>query len=183
MSRGSLFACPAKLWPVMLLPILLCQHSAGRGEEASPPVVSVSANDATTMTPAEEKFAKLLTGSQLVGRYTTWENPDQTERDTYTLEKVSKLDGGLWMFVARIQYGDHDVRLPLPLPVKWAGDTPVITLDKLPIPGFGTFSARIVIHENQYAGTWDGGDHGGHMFGRIVKTKEAEDEQSETDND
>ena len=120
------------------------------------------------LTPAEQKFTQVFTNAQLVGRYTTWEDADTPRRDTYTVDKVTKLKGDVWLFVARIQYDEHDVTLPLPLQVKWADDTPVITLDKVPVPGFGVFSARIVVHDRQYAGTWDGGDHGGHMYGRIV---------------
>ena len=133
-----------------------------------PPAENVPATD-KQLTPAEQKFTDQLTSAKLVGRYTTWENTDTPKKDTYTLDRVAKLEDDLWMFVARIQYGDYDVKLPLPLQVKWAGNTPVITLDKFPVPGFGTFSARIVIHNGQYAGTWDGGDHGGHMYGRIEK--------------
>jgi hypothetical protein len=59
--------------------------------------------------------------------------------------------------------------------VVWAGDTPVITLDKMPIPGFGTFTCRVMIFGDQYAGTWDGGDHGGHLFGKIVPAEDAAD--------
>jgi hypothetical protein len=120
----------------------------------------------------EKQFAESLSGVQFVGRYTTSNDPnEQPKRETYTIERVTKADGEHWTFVARIQYGERDVRLPLTLPVLWAGNTPVITLDKLTIPGLGTFSARVVIHGDSYAGTWDGGDHGGHLFGRIVKIK------------
>jgi len=51
----------------------------------------------------------------------------------------------------------------------WSGNTPVITLDNLWIPGMGTFSARVLIHQGRYAGTWSHGDKGGHLFGRIEK--------------
>ena len=158
---------------VLLLPVLLLLLSSiGRCQEDSPRAAEVKPQP---LTPAEQAFAETLTGVQLIGRYTTWDNVDEPQKDTYTLDKVAKLQGDLWMFVARIQYGDHDAKLPLPLSVQWAGDTPVITLDKLPVPGFGTFSARIVIHGDQYAGTWDGGDHGGHMFGRVVPIANSEE--------
>ena len=158
-----------KRTPLLLLSaILICQTVPVLGEEF--PSEPLQAED-QQLTPAEEKFRELLTRAQLVGHYTTWANAETPRKDSYTLEKVAKLGGGLWLFVARIQYGEHDVKLPLPLVVQWAGDTPVITLDNFPVPGFGVFSARIVIHDTQYAGTWDGGDHGGHMYGRIVKLK------------
>ena len=42
----------------------------------------------------------------------------------------------------------------------------------LAIPGFGTFTSRVLIYRGQYAGTWDGGDHGGHLFGKIEKIED-----------
>ena len=127
----------------------------------------------------EKAFAQRLTKSQLVGHYTLWGREDKPSRDTYTIESVTKQDGDYWLFVARIQYGKYDLKLPLRLQVKWAGDTPVITLDKLPVPGLGTFSARVVFQGDQYAAVWDGGDHGGHMYGKIVKQKDADDGEEE----
>ena len=78
----------------------------------------------------EKQFAETMSGATLVGRFTVdGQDLDKPlKEDRYTLGKVSKLKNGLWSFETRIQYGDHDVKLPLALQVKWAGDTPVITL-------------------------------------------------------
>lgn len=119
----------------------------------------------------EKKFETLMSGCVLDGHYTMWGGGDKPAADKYTIEKVEKVKDDIWRFTARIQYGMIDVKLPLELEVKWAGDTPVITLDKFKVLGIGTFSCRIVIHGDQYAGTWDGGDHGGHMYGKIEKIK------------
>lgn len=123
----------------------------------------------------EKKFAEALSGATMVGHYTNGPIDKNTrlEEDRYALTKVSKVNGDLWLFEARIQVEGHDVTLPVPLRVLWAGDTPVITLDELTLPGLGTFSARIVIHGHQYAGVWTHGDKGGEMFGRIQREKEA----------
>ena len=72
-------------------------------------------------------------------------------------------------------YDKYDVPVPLRLEVKWAGDTPIITLTNFTIPVLGTFTSRVVIYNNKYAGTWTHGKAGGHLFGRIVKM-EAEDD-------
>ena len=121
----------------------------------------------------EKQFAETMTGATFVGNFTTGEiKPDtKLQPERYTISKAEKLKGDYWLISTRIQYGDHDVTLPLPLRVVWSGDTPVITLDDLPIPGFGTFTARVLVFKNQYAGTWSGKDHGGHLFGRIEKDK------------
>ena len=88
---------------------------------------------------------------------------------TSTDQMVKKLGGKDWLITARIQYGDKDITVPLMLPVEWAGDTPVITLTDLTIPGAGTFTARVLLYRGQYAGTWSAKDHGGEMFGKIVR--------------
>ena len=40
------------------------------------------------------------------------------------------------------------------------------------IPGLGTFSSRVVIYEGRYAGTWQHGDVGGHLFGVLKRDEE-----------
>ncbi|MEX0937916.1 MAG: hypothetical protein WDZ59_08635 [Pirellulales bacterium] len=132
----------------------------------------------------ETKFAETLSGSTMVGHFTVTGREQQNglKEEKYTLRQVSKLEGDNWLFQVRIQYGERDLTLPLTLPVKWAGNTPIITVDNLAIPGGGTYTARVLIFGDKYAGTWSGGDHGGHLFGRIEKTP-PEDESDETDND
>jgi len=64
--------------------------------------------------------------------------------------------------------------------VKWAGDTPVITLTNLGIPGLGTFTSRVVIYDNRYAGTWQHDKVGGNLFGRIERVTEEKAEEEKT---
>ena len=121
----------------------------------------------------EAQFEQTMSGATLVGFF-TMEGSDEPPRDEkYTINKVTKMKGDLWLFAARIQFGGKDVTVPLPLPVKWAGDTAVITVNKVGIPGLGTYSARVLIDGDRYAGTWDGGNHGGHLWGKIEKGKPA----------
>jgi hypothetical protein len=56
--------------------------------------------------------------------------------------------------------------------VKWAGDTAVIILDQIALPGGGVYSARVMVYGNTYAGTWSGGDHGGLLNGVITQKKD-----------
>ena len=70
-----------------------------------------------------------------------------------------------------MQCGGRDWPVPIPVLIKWAGDTPVITLTDLAIPGMGTYTARVVLYRDQYAGTWSGKDHGGQIFGKIVRNR------------
>ena len=51
----------------------------------------------------------------------------------------------------------------------------MVTLTKATLPGLGEgFSARVLFYEGRYAGTWQHGPVGGHMFGTIEKAKPAE---------
>ena len=120
----------------------------------------------------EKQFQETLTGATLVGHFTmTGQDAGKgLKEERYTINSVKKTQGDKWVFSARVKYGDHDVSVPIPLEVKWAGDTPIITLTDLKIPLLGTYTARVIIYGGQYAGTWSGGDHGGHLFGKIVKT-------------
>jgi hypothetical protein len=124
----------------------------------------------------ETRFREQLSGSNLVGHFTDNAKPGGTlTPEKYTLGKIHKLQSDRWLFPVRIQYGNHDLTVPLALSVAWAGDTPIIKLDQLAIPGFGVFSARVLIHNDHYAGYWQGADHGGHLFGRIEHKQKSPD--------
>ena len=120
-----------------------------------------------------ESFSRRMTGTALIGRFTVVgaeHEQGKLHEERYEISRVEKLqDGDLWLFQARIKYAEHDLTLPVPLQVKWAGETPVITLDQVAIPGLGTFDARVVLTKNRYAGTWQHDQHGGHLFGRIER--------------
>ncbi len=118
----------------------------------------------------EKQFQEMMSGATLIGHSTRFNKEGLAPgEEHYTIDKVSKLTGDTWLFQARIQYGSHDLPLPIPVTIKWAGDTPVITLTDLKLPGLGTFTARVLLYRDRYAGTWSGGDHGGEMFGKIER--------------
>jgi hypothetical protein len=128
----------------------------------------------------EKALSEKLSGATLVGQFTVSDVNDgkPLAHDKYQLGKVHKLPNGLWSIEARIQYGEHDVNLPLALPIKWAGDTPVITVTKVAFPRLGTYSARVLFYDDSYAGTWSGSNHGGEMWGKIVKGDAAKAEEA-----
>ena len=117
-----------------------------------------------------EKFSKSMQGVRFTGFFTVDESERPPSEETYEIHSVQKFgEEDLWIFTARIKYGKKDVTLPMPLPVKWVGDVPVITMQDLSIPGLGTFSAHVVIDGQKYAGTWAHGKVGGHLYGKISK--------------
>lgn len=118
----------------------------------------------------EAEFEKTMTGAVLAGKFSLTGREGLSD-ERYTISSVSKVGGDVWLINSRIQYGSRDVTVPVPVKVLWAGDTPVISLTDVAIPGVGTFTARVLIYRGQYAGTWSGGDHGGEMFGRIERAQ------------
>lgn len=125
----------------------------------------------------EKRFTDTLTQATFNGRWCLVEQGKlgPSKEETYTIQGVNKVGGDVWLVHARIQYGQRDVTVPVPVRVKWAGDTPVISITDLAIPGVGTYTARVLIYGDTYAGTWSGGTHGGLLNGAITrkeKTKE-----------
>ena len=139
----------------------------GAPEDPSKPLTLEPSNEPSLLFQA---FSKTMTDVVLVGHFTMDNSPEPLKEERYEIDRVVKASqGDYWRFQARIKYGKYDVTLPLPLEVKWADKTPVITLDNVTIPGLGTFSARVIIDGTRYAGTWTHGEVGGHMFGKIEK--------------
>jgi hypothetical protein len=121
------------------------------------------------LTAAEKQFQEMLNNVTLAGYYTLGDSPDLHD-DHYGVDRVTKVKDDTWNFDARIEFNKKEMRITLPLPVKFAGDTPMISLTNFMVPGFGSFSVRLVFYDGGYAGTWSAGaDHKGKMFGKIVK--------------
>lgn len=148
---------------------LVCTFASA--EDPPSPSAAKPAAQAADREALFKQFEAALSGVKLVGRFTILGKDDgPLPKEEYTINSVTKLpDGDYWLFKARIKYGANDVTVPLPLEVAWAGDTPIITLTNFTIPGMGTFSARVVIYDGKYAGTWAHGKAGGHLFGVIEK--------------
>jgi hypothetical protein len=113
--------------------------------------------------------AAMLTNAVLTGRWCLIQNGEMTadKADKYRIQGATRIGGDSWLINAHIQYGERDFVAPIPVKVKWAGDTPVIVVDNLPVPGGGTYSARVLFHDNTYSGTWSGTNHAGLLHGTI----------------
>lgn len=121
----------------------------------------------------EEAFRQSMSGVVLEGFFTVGEGAELRE-ERYEIAKVSKLGGDIWVFQARIQYGSRDITVPVPVRMEWAGDTPVLSLTEVAIPGLGTFTARVLFYDQQYVGVWRHGEVGGLHFGQIVPDPKSE---------
>ena len=127
---------------------------------------------AADMVAREEAFSKSMSRCVLVGSFTIdgKESDAALEAERYEIESVTKASESLWIFMTRVKYGTLDTKLPITVPLEWAGDTPMVTLTDATLPGLGEdFSARVLFYKNRYAGTWQHGAIGGHMFGTIER--------------
>ncbi len=132
--------------------------------------------DPASLSDRERAFSERMENVVLVGHFTIEgrerreggsERPERLP-ERYEIASVEKLSGGRWRFKARVQYASVDVTVPVVVPVEWAGDTPMVSITDVSLPGLGEgFSARVLFYEDRYAGTWDHGDYGGLMYGTI----------------
>ncbi len=149
------------------LGMLLALNAAPAAEPAQePPAAAATPSQADL----EKDFSEKLSGSALVGTFTVVGKP-AGKPERYEIASAKKLTGDDWVITARIKYGDKDVPVPLVVKVFWAGDTPVLSLTDLTIPGMGTFTSRVMFYGDRYVGTWQHGEVGGHMYGMIEKPK------------
>lgn len=161
---------------VALTICLLSPMARAQQPAAEPPAAEAPGAEAPgAKTQArEQQIIDYLSGAKFVGRYTSDRDPAAAAKpETYTISKVEKLpEPDRYRLTSRIEYGDTNTEVPIDLQILWSGRTPVITLDNVWIPAMGTFSARVLIHEGRYAGTWSHDEHGGHLFGRIERAEQ-----------
>lgn len=110
----------------------------------------------------EREFETMLTNATLVGSFSVG---SRISGDRYKVTKVTHLAGDKWLIHSQI--GKKDISIPVPVTVRWAGDTAVIMLTDVGLPGMSTYSARVLFYRGQYAGTWSSPKHGGQMWGVI----------------
>ncbi len=154
------------------------------GAFAAPPAASeesARSSAAKRTKKLEAAFVKMLSGRTLEGTFTITTKPaadSALAKEKYTIGDVKKVAENIWMIPARIEYGDKDVTLPVVVPVRWAGDTPVVVVDNQDLPGFGAVTARVMFFDDHYAGYWKHGDYGGHLFGIIRPSQEGSRDKS-----
>jgi hypothetical protein len=150
--------------------VILFSTSMATAQDGAPKPATTPATQ-PVLTELEQQFTARMTNAVMAGQYTLGDK-GAPKADRYTIVSVRKLKDDNWLFNARVQFGDKDVTIPMIIPIKWAGDTPVISVTNLGFPGLGFYTARVVIYGDQYAGTWASAGpkaYGGHLWGRIEK--------------
>jgi len=125
--------------------------------------------DPASLTGAERRFAERMRGVTLIGSFTVAGRENRAPRpDRYDVASVEKVGDDLWRFKARC-CGLRGA-VPIVVPMRFNGDTPMVMMTETSLPGLGTFTARVFFYGDRYAGTWQHGEAGGHLWGRIEKS-------------
>ncbi|HEY7185242.1 MAG TPA: hypothetical protein VH436_01775 [Vicinamibacterales bacterium] len=128
--------------------------------------------DPASLTEAERQFSERMRNVALVGSFNVAGREGRPPNpDGYEIASVEKVGTDLWRFNAKMDccgLGGSGA-IPIVVPMRFVGDTPMIMMTDTSLPGIGTFTARVFFYGDRYAGTWQHGSVGGHMSGRIEK--------------
>lgn len=121
----------------------------------------------------EAEFTRMLTEATLTGRWSGVQDGQLTEErnESYSITSVTKIEGDKWTVNARVKYKGADFPIAVPARVNWAGDTAVLSVVDLTMPGGNTYWARVLFYKNTYAGSWGsaGGGVGGLLNGIVTQ--------------
>ncbi len=125
---------------------------------------------------AERAFAAMLEDATLNG---TWAPIDQrllgdNQEDGYKIVRATKKEGDQWVLVSKMAFRGQEMEVPIPVTVVFAGDTAVMILNDLPLGDGASWSARILFHDDVYAGSWWGSDKAsksGIVSGTVTREK------------
>lgn len=126
----------------------------------------------------EANFIAMLKNATLKGTWAPMQKGQlgATKVDEgYRIARVEKKEGDKWLLVTLVNFQGKEIEYPFPVVVKFAGDTAVLILDDVRAgQGAANWSARILFHENVYAGRWwetANRDHAGTIGGTITQAK------------
>lgn len=164
-----------RTWLIALFCLLLLPPGVLFGQE----VTAAKDSPETPQKELIEKLSKALSNTNWTGSFTVSGDEANLKTESYEIKDAQYQGDDRWLLTARIAYGQRDLTVPIPLEIKWAGRTPVITVDNLTIPPLGTFDARVLMRRGSYAGTWAHGAKGGHLFGKYEKMEPPESTSQE----
>jgi hypothetical protein len=129
--------------------------------------------DPASLPELERKFVEDMRDVSLVGVFSLAGREDRAPAaDRYDIRSVQKVGDDKWQFNASMSCcGLSGAVIPIVVPMRWFGDTPMIEMTDHALPGIGTFTVRVFFYGDRYAGTWQNPRTGGHMWGRIEKQK------------
>jgi hypothetical protein len=126
----------------------------------------------------ETNFVAMLKNATLKGTWAPVQKAQLGEAkgdDSYRISMVVKKEGNNWLVYSLFNYQGKEIEFPIPAVVKFAGDTAVLILDNVRAgQGNANWSARVLFHDNVYAGRWwetSNKEHGGTIAGTITQAK------------
>jgi hypothetical protein len=128
-----------------------------------------TAVEPSSLSDLERQFTDRMRNVTLRGSFTIDGREGPPREDRYDIESVEKVGDDLWRFNAGMSCCGVNGTIPMVIPMRFIGDTPVIMMTDTSIPGIGTFTVRLFFHGDRYAGSWQHGKVGGLMSGRIEK--------------
>ena len=136
-----------------------------------------AAVDTASLTDVERQFTERMRDVRLVGTFTIAgreargaDGRGGPSDDGYDIASVEKVGDNLWRFNAGMQCCGVKGHIPIVIPMRFVGDTPMIMMTDTGLPGIGTYSVRVFFYGEHYAGTWQNEKGiGGFMSGRIEK--------------
>ena len=129
-----------------------------------------AATDVSALTDVEARFVERMRNVSLVGTFTAvGEDARSPNPERYDIASVEKVGPDQWRFNATLQCCGINGTIPVVVPMRWIGDTPVIMMTDTSLPGLGAFTVRVCFYGDRYSGIWQHGERGGHMAGRIVQ--------------
>ena len=120
----------------------------------------------------EADFIAMLEDATLEGSWVPIQGgkPGDQKVDRYEVVRAEKIEGDQWHIVSRMKVQGQEIEFPIPVTVIWAGDTAVMILDEVATGGGKSYSARVLFHNDRYAGSWWASDQpGGLLSGAITR--------------
>src|SRR5436309_11919724 len=97
--------------------------------------------DPASLTDAERQFVERMRDVTLAGSFTVAGREERTSHpDRYEISSVEKVGTDLWRFNARMDCCGVTGAIPIVVPMRWNGDTPMIMMTDTSLPGLGTFT-------------------------------------------
>lgn len=126
----------------------------------------------------EAKFIAMLKNATLKGSWAPLQQGKlgaEKGNDVYRIARVEKTAGDKWSLVSLVNAGGKQIEYPIPVTVKFAGDTAVLILDDVRTgSGAANWSARVMFHDDVYTGRWwatADRNHGGTISGTITRSE------------
>jgi hypothetical protein len=154
---------------------LLCLSAFAQDQAPKAASTPIGAAQKPLRSDPEERFKVLFTKATLSGRWARLKDGmlgEERAGDKYTIVSAVKRDGDNWTVNAKMKYGEKELIIPVPVRMKFSDDTAVLMVQDLGIPGGGTYTARLMIFERTYSGTWKDQRGGGMLYGTITNETE-----------